>query len=150
MQTGKSLLFAAAIAVSVANIATAGGFMLQVGNPNASAEAQAMKAFITVKTVGCHDPSNAELSAAAIGMKDGKRERIPVRVRRLSPGMFAVARQWPAEGQWTLEFVARHRTSGIVASALVNAAPEGFDRGSVKLIPGEPSPDAIDQMIAKR
>src|SRR5690242_18621685 len=39
----------------------AGGFFLQLGNPEANTEAKAANAAILVKAAGCHDPATAEI-----------------------------------------------------------------------------------------
>ena len=51
----------------------AGGFFLQVGNPEANAEARKMGAAVTIKAAGCHDPSTATVTATAIGLVKGQR-----------------------------------------------------------------------------
>src|ERR1051326_4796688 len=82
----------------------AGGFYLQLGNPEASAEARKLGAVVTVKATGCHDPGLAKLSANAIGVVDGKRSTVPLEVKGLGePGFFAVVGQWPKEGKWGVE-----------------------------------------------
>lgn len=105
----------------------AGGFFLQLGNPEASAEARKANAVITVKAAGCHDPATAKLTATAIGMVNGERRVIPLKVEALSePGMFALARQWPKEGRWVIELVAKNGEQ--FTNTLVAASPEGVDR----------------------
>ena len=105
----------------------AGGFWLQLGNPEASAEARKAGAVITIKAVGCHDPANAEVTAAAVGILDGKRQTIPLKLTRLSePGMFALSQQWPKEGRWVIELTGRNGPQ--FTNTLVPAGPAGVDR----------------------
>src|SRR5579863_7467344 len=95
--------------LALAGQLSAGGFFLQLGNPEANAEARAHHAVLTVKAGGCHDPATAQLTATAIGMVDGHRQSIPLTVTRLSePGTFALSQQWPGEGRWVIELTARN------------------------------------------
>jgi len=105
----------------------AGGFYLQLGNPEASPEAKKLNAVLTVKAAGCHDPALAKLSATAIGMVNGERREIPLKVQPLSePGMYALAQQWPKEGRWVLRLEATNGEQ--FTSSLVAAGPQGVDR----------------------
>ncbi len=105
----------------------AGGFFLQLGNPEASAEARANHAVMTIKAAGCHDPATAQVTATAIGMIDGHRRSIPLTVTPLSePGMFALSQQWPKEGRWVIELTARNSVQ--FTNSLVVAGPGGLDR----------------------
>ena len=109
----------------------AGGFFLQLGNPEASPEAMKAGAVLTVKAVGCHDPATAKLIATAIGTVDGKRREIPLKVVPLSePGMFAIAQQWPREGKWVIELVARNAVQ--FTNTLVTADASGVERAHFK------------------
>src|ERR1017187_3854033 len=61
----------------------AGGFFLQLGNPEASAEARKNNAVVTIKATGCHDPATAQLTATALGMVNGHRQSIPLTITKL-------------------------------------------------------------------
>jgi hypothetical protein len=116
-----------AAAMMAAGSLMAGGFWLQVGNPEASAEARKANAVVTLIAAGCSDPAKAEVKATAIGMVDGKRKEIPLEVTKLSqPGMFAIAQQWPKEGKWVIQM--EGRSDGRVTSTLLTATPQGVDR----------------------
>lgn len=109
----------------------AGGFFLQLGNPEASKEAQKVGAVLTVKATGCHDPATAKLTATAIGMVNGERREIALKVVPLSgAGMFAIAQQWPREGKWVIELVGRNDEQ--FTNTLVGAGPDGVDRTRFK------------------
>jgi hypothetical protein len=124
-----------------------GGFYLQLGNPDASAEARAAKAVVTLLATGCHEPGKAEITGVAISKSN--RQSIPLKVTKLSrPGMFAVAQQWPAEGTWVLQFTARN--DGAVTSAIVTAGPEGVDRATAKYVRGEPTREDVETLLAKK
>ena len=44
----------------------AGGFYLQLGNPEANPTASKMGAVVTIKAVGCHDPAAAKLTGPSM------------------------------------------------------------------------------------
>ena len=98
-----------------------------LGNPEASSQAKAAGAVVTIKLAGCHEPEKANVTAVAIGKVDGKRQSVPLTLTKLSePGMYAVTRQWPDKGSWVLQFMA---TDGErVASTLVAAGAGGIER----------------------
>jgi hypothetical protein len=109
----------------------AGGFFLQVGNPEASAEARKANAVLTIKAVGCHDPATAKVTATAIGLVNGQRRAISLEVKPLSePGMFAVSQQWPKEGNWVIELVGKNEQQ--FTNTLVAAGPVGVNRYKTK------------------
>jgi len=117
----------AAAALAVAGQLFAGGFYLVLGNPDASPEARKLSAVLTVKAAGCHDPAGAKLTATAIGIVNGERREIPLKLDALpAPGMFALAQQWPAEGRWVIRLVARNGEQ--FTNSLVSAGPNGVDR----------------------
>lgn len=126
-----------------------GGFWLQLGNPEASAEARSAKAALTLEAVGCHEPAKAEITGTAIAVVNGKRENIPLTLTPLSkPGMYAVTKQWPDKGNWILQFVGRN--SGMITSALVNAGPDGVKRTGAKFFPREPNAADLEPLLAQR
>lgn len=122
----------AAVTLSVALIAFAGhlfagGFYLQLGNPDASAEARKANAVLTIKAAGCHDPATAEVTGTATGLVDGHRQSIPLKLTRLSEtGMFALSQQWPREGRWVIQLTARNGEQ--FTNTLVAADAHGIDR----------------------
>jgi hypothetical protein len=123
----RTFLTMTVAAVMAAGSLMAGGFWLQLGNPEASTEAQKANAVVTIIAAGCSDPAKAEITATAIGTVDGKRKSIPLSVTKLSkPGMFAIAQQWPKEGKWVIQL--EGKSDGRVTSTLVTASPQGVDR----------------------
>ena len=124
----------------------AGGFWLQVGNPDASPEARKLNAVLTLKAAGCSDPAHAKLSGTAVGIVNGQRKTIPLQINALSePGMFAIAQQWPKEGKWVLQI--EGASDGRVTSTLVNAGPEGVDRLHAKMEMKPVAERDIDAML---
>jgi len=121
----------AAAALALAGQLFAGGFFLQLGNPEANPEARKMNAALVVKAAGCHDPAGANLTATAIGTVNGQRREIALKVERLSEaGTFAIAQQWPREGKWVIELVARNPDQ--FTNTLVVAGPQGVERTKAK------------------
>lgn len=115
------------LAITLAGQLFAGGFFLQLGNPDANAEAHAANAILVIKAVGCIEPGSASLTATAISMVDGQQHRIPLKLIRLSePGTFALTQQWPKEGKWLIDLVAQ--SGPRFTNTLVEASPEGIDR----------------------
>jgi hypothetical protein len=52
------------------------------------------------------------LDASAEGMVNGARRTVPLRLDTTpTPGVFAVRRQWPAEGTWLLRITLQHTTA---------------------------------------
>jgi len=125
----KTIVIATPVAavLALAGQLFAGGFWLQLGNPEASAEARKVNAVVTIKATGCHDPALAKVTATAIGMVDGQRRSIPLKLDKLSePGAYALSQQWPKEGRWVIELVARNDQQ--FTNTLLTAGPEGVDR----------------------
>jgi hypothetical protein len=105
----------------------AGGFYLQLGNPEANPEARKLGAIVVIKATGCHDPATAKITATAIGEVNGQRRTIPLEVKPLSgAGEFALAQQWPREGKWVIQLVGRNGEQ--FTNTLVGTGPEGLDR----------------------
>ncbi len=135
-----------AAALVVASQLVAGGFWAVLGNPDASAEARSLKAVATVRVMGCHQPENARISGTATGIVNGRRESIPLKFKPLSdPGMYALTRQWPADGKWVIAIVATRDTA--ITSVLVSAGPDGIDRNSAKLQMRQPTADDVEAFL---
>ena len=110
----------------------AGGFWLQVGNPDANPGAGKLGAVVTIKAVGCHDPATATVTATAIGVVNGERRSIPLELKPLGePGFYALAQQWPKEGKWVIQLVGRNGEQ--FTNTLIGAGPEGIDRLHARL-----------------
>jgi hypothetical protein len=119
----KTLVVFLALAAQV----FAGGFYLQLGNPEASPEARKLGAVLIVKATGCHDPASAKLSATAIGEVNGQRRTVPLEVKNMTePGAFAIAGSWPKEGKWVIQINAIN--GEMFTNTLVAAGPNGLDR----------------------
>ena len=105
----------------------AGGFWLQLGNPEANPTASKMGAVVTIKAVGCHDPAAAKITATATGVVNGQRRHIPLELKPLGePGAYALSQQWPKEGKWVIQLVGKNDEQ--FTNTLVAAGPNGVDR----------------------
>lgn len=125
------IMSAASMLLAASTYAIAGGFILQLGNPQASAEARAINAAVTLKAAGCVEPEKSTITAHAIGVVNGQRKTVELRVTALKePGMYAIARDWPQEGEWVLKFVARNR--GLTTMTVAAAGPGGVQYKAAK------------------
>jgi hypothetical protein len=124
----------------------AGGFWLQLGNPDASAEARQVNAVVTIKATGCHDPAAAKVTATAIGMVDGQRRSIALKLDKLSePGAYALSQQWPKDGKWVIELVGRNDEQ--FTNTLLTAGPQGVDRLHARADIKEFKPADVDALL---
>ncbi len=132
--------------VALAGQLWAGGFWLQVGNPDASTEARKANAVLTIKATGCHDPATAKVIATAIGVVDGKRQTIPLTVTKLSEaGLFALSQQWPKDGKWVIQLVGTNGEQ--FTNTLLIAGPDGVDRLHAKSDMKKFGSDQIEAML---
>ena len=102
MKRGTRLAAAALLVVGL-GAAAPGGFALQASVP---AEG---KAAVIVRTDGCNHPERAKVWGTAEGMVDGERQTIRLKLNKIRPGVYAVGRQWPAEGTWVLAVTGTYR-----------------------------------------
>ena len=94
-------MLAAAAALSVAGLAT----LAWAGGQQVVAEVGADGQSILVRTYRCGTPASLSLRGSAEGLVGGVRRTIALEVEPgPRPGVFSVARQWPAEGRWALVF----------------------------------------------
>jgi|ERR1035438_10252769 hypothetical protein len=118
---------APAALLALAGSLYAGGFYLQLGNPEASPEARKLNAVVTVKSAGCVKPNESKISATAIGIVNGERREIALKLDPLSTaGMFAITQQWPKQGRWVIRLEATN--GSLFTSLLASTGPDGVDR----------------------
>lgn len=145
MKMTKWLISAAGL-LALPLVLFGGGFWLQLGNPQASPEATALKAVLTVQPVGCHEPEKAKVTATAVGVVNGKRQTIPLKLIALStPATYALTQQWPAEGKWAIQLVAVKDDA--ITSAIATAGPNGVDRTKAKFFKGEPEAQQLEAAL---
>jgi hypothetical protein len=96
----RKLLIAAILAAPL----FAGALTLQMDDARSSPEAIAKNAVVVAHITACHSPEKTTVTAVAEGLVNGQRQTIPLKVVNLSqPGTFAIARQWPQQGTWTVK-----------------------------------------------
>src|SRR5712691_664425 len=129
---------AALVGLAGAQWAVAGGFFLTIGNPVAANAPQAKGAVLVVRPDGCNEPAKARITGTAEGMVNGARRSVPLKLVALpTPGVYAVNREWPAEGVWVVNLTGVNL--GATTSAIVPIGPKGFVRESSKFMAGTAS-----------
>lgn len=139
------MLFVAALA---ATSLLAGGFAIELGNPEANSDAKAKNSLVVIRAVGCHDPAKAKYNVTAEGKVDGKRQSIPLNLVALSqPGVYAVKGDVPSNGKWLL--VVNGEIPGFASStALAPISAKGVERTGVKNFYAEKSmPAQIERAL---
>ncbi len=125
-----------------------GGFYLELGTPSANHDPKAKGAVVVARFSGCHQPEKGILTATAEGFVAGKREVIPLKTVVLSsPGQYAIAKQWPAEGKWALKLVGTHPDFAGATTTIVRVNGDSFDRASVVMKIGSLGDDAVNALL---
>ncbi|MCX6590791.1 MAG: hypothetical protein NTZ56_04635 [Acidobacteria bacterium] len=141
------MLRTAALAVAMVPL-FAGGFYLELGSPAANADPKAKGAVLVTRFIGCQEPEKGVLEAVAIGIVNGQRQTLPLKVTALSqPGMYALARQWPAEGKWVVQLTGRHPGIQVPTSMLVRVSGDTFERKDAKYMMRLPSPGEVSALL---
>ena len=122
----------------------AGGFYLQLGNPEASKEARKADAILTVKATGCHDPARAT-HRHRHRSGEWRAPKIPLKVHRFPSRDVRRLQQWPKEGKWVIQVVGRNDEQ--FTNTLVSAGPNGVDRARLKPTCTRSPPSDIDAML---
>jgi len=117
-----------ALLLAIASPALAGGFQLSVETPTGSTDPQLKEVVLIARTFGCHQPADARLSASAEGLVGGVRKSLPLELRSIGSGVYAIREQWPSEGTWVLALTGAY--NGMTSSVLVELGPNG------KVLPG--------------
>jgi hypothetical protein len=102
---------------------------------------------IVVRTYRCGTPSSLSLRGTAEGLVSGQRRTVALEITAgAEPGVFDVARQWPAEGRWALVFsvMGGHEVSTLVTLEAGAALRIAEQRMSYE----KPSSERIDAALA--
>jgi hypothetical protein len=110
------------IASALAPLASAGGFYVAVERPSKT-DSEVKDAVLLVRAYGCHNPEDANLTATAEGIVNGKRQSIPVQLTKTSKGVFAIKQQWATSGVWVLNISGAYL--GATRSLLVEVGANG-------------------------
>lgn len=91
-------------------------------NPN---DPNTRDAFCTIRTYRHSELTAYEVTGTAEGLVNGKRQTVPLDIRRLpQAGMYAIRWQKPAQGQWAL-VVSTQLDGNFMASALIDVDARG-------------------------
>ena len=124
----SAALAALALLLAIPSLALAGGFQLSIETPSGSSDPQLKDVVLVTRTYGCHQPADAKLTATAEGLVNGSRKSIPLELRSIGAGVYAIKQQWPSEGSWVLALTGGY--NGMTSSVLVELGPNG------KVFPG--------------
>jgi hypothetical protein len=128
---------AIALLIALPSPAFAGGFQLSVETPNRSNDPKLTDVVLVARTYGCHQPADAKLSATAEGLVGGKRQSLPVELRSIESGGYAIKQQWPAEGTWVLALTGDY--NGMTCSVMIELGPAGKVLPGTRLAEGNPT-----------
>jgi hypothetical protein len=120
-QVGLSLL-AFVIVSTLAPLSFAGGFYLEIERPSASNPAM-RDVVVVARPYGCHKPEDAQLTATAEGIVNGKRVSVPLQFTHPEKGLFAIKKQWDANGAWVLAITAEYNKA--IRSVIVELGAKG-------------------------
>jgi hypothetical protein len=138
-------VFAPVVALGAAISLIAGGFALQIGKPSANPEAQAKNALLVVRGYACVAPEKTTISGVAEGIVNGKRESIPLKLIPLSgESIYALTRQWPAEGKWVITLIEANPRFPSRPSAIVNISGNSVDWPGITRLPRPPSAQEVE------
>lgn len=122
--------------LAVAPAVLAGGFQLSVEAQNASSPGHLKDAALIVRTFGCHTPADANITATAEGLVDGKRQSVKLDLEPNATGVYAIKKQWPSQGAWVVYISGAY--NGMTCSLLVELGPNGSVRPETRLAEGQP------------
>lgn len=121
----RTLAFLAAFTVAVSVPAVAGPPWIAIEYPANPHDPGTRGALLTVRTYHHGEFMSYDVSGTAEGIVNGKRQSMPLDIRRLTQtGMYAVRFQKPSQGSWVLVINAT-RSGSFVATALVTIDAQG-------------------------
>src|SRR5215831_17568215 len=119
----SSILFGVAFVAISAGSAAGGDFWVTVEAGHSSRPGMSGQAVLVVRPEGCHEPQNATITATAEGFVNGQRKSLPLKLTAISPGVYEIAREWPAQGTWIIAVNGEYR--GVPRAAIVRLGPGG-------------------------
>ena len=152
MNTSR-VLFVVAILYSTTAIAMAGTmFRLEVGLPIAAGTNSKVKnvknAVLVVRPLLCDDPASVRIAGTAEGVVNGVRQSRAVELIPVTPGVYAVQRQWP-EGHWVLHLAGTCPSPKASASTIVPLAGRGFVRAQTQILREPATRAQIDASLSE-
>ena len=137
----------AALIVAAHGLRAADEFRLTVASPVAAGTPRVKFAMFVFRVDGCPEPAQAHVTATAEGIVNGARRSVRVALVPLdNPGVYAVKREWAAEGRWIV--VLRASYHDLHASALVVVDDNGFLREPSRFFPREPTAAEIESALS--
>jgi hypothetical protein len=135
----------------LAVFAFAGALTLQIDDMKSVPDAKASGAVIAAHITACNSPEKTVVTAKAEGILDGRRQSIPLHVIRLAePGAFAVKREWPNGGRWTVTMIATNpEYRNYATSVVVPIRQDGdADRAAAKVFYHAPTAAEVNSVLA--
>lgn len=128
--TFRTLMAAAALAATLAPAALAGGAHVKVSGP-----AKDGRTYV-VHTYLCSNPASLRVTAWAEGLVDGKRQTVPVAIRKTrTKGVYEFTRTWPEGGQWAVRMALGGQ--GRMPVTVVALGAEGAVKGNCLVWDGD-------------
>jgi len=125
----RKLALLAGLTIAFATPVVAGPPWISIEYPANPFDPGTRGAFVTVRTYHHGELMSYELTGAAEGIVDGRRQTMPLDIRRLSQtGMYAVRWQKPARGTWML-VITSSQAGSFAATALVTIDSRGAVAG---------------------
>ena len=121
----RKLALVSALTMIASAVAMAGPPWIAIEYPANPLDPGTRGALLTVRTYHHGEPMSYELTGTAEGIVDGRRQSMPLDIRRLTQaGMYAVRWQKPAQGTWVLVITSKQNGS-FAANALVTIDSRG-------------------------
>jgi len=121
----RKLALLAGLTLAVSTVAIAGPPWIAIEYPANPHDPGTRGALLTVRTYHHGDLMSYQLTGTAEGIVNGRRQTMPLDIRRLpQAGMYAVRFQKPAQGSWVLVITSSQGTS-FAANAVVTIDPSG-------------------------
>jgi hypothetical protein len=135
------------LSFTCASIARAEEFSLEVASPGAAANFRAKTAAFVFRSKGCAEPGKIHVRGTAEGLVSGNRKTVTLEhlMGMPTPGVFAVSREWPAEGTWLVNLFANCGDS--TAGALVTIGKSGIVRESSQFFPRAATKQEIESSL---
>src|SRR5262249_28591478 len=112
----------------------AGGFQLTVEAPD-TAKINLKDAALIVRTFGCHQPADANVTVTAEGIVGSRRQSLPVELQADSKGVYGIRQQWPEEGKWVLVLTGTY--NGMTSTVFVELGEKGKVYSDTHIAAGE-------------
>ena len=142
----RTILTASIVLAAAGPSASAEDFAIQIANSVAAQSYHMKRSAFVFRTTGCASPAKPEVTAKAEGRVSGARRSLPLKVVPAStPGVYGIFREWPEEGVWIVNLMAR--CASATAGALVATDGKTFLRESSTLLKHEATEPEIEAAL---